>query len=1197
MNTHLSVGTHASRFVCGLAVGMHLLFGAGRASAQGTLEAWGDTAVWSPIPSGLTDVVQIGAGERHTVALRANGTLVSWGPNNYNAFPPANVGSVQTLKVGMLNTLILLSSGEVLNYGSAGLNPPPNLGPCVAIDPGGYHGMALKADGRVVCWQSGVATPTPPSGGNLGAVKIAAGYTDLGVHGFLAVRSDGQLVNWDSTGQAGTIPPAAQTGSIKQIDLGGYHSVVLRNDGSIHCWFHGTPNIAANQCEVPSDLLPCVAISAGWHHTLALQSNGIVRAWGRSVEGQTTPPSGVSFGRISAGWGHSIGIRGNPIDEGDCNNNLIPDSEEITEAPWLDCNENGLLDICQDVANPSVPIKWTAVDGGAFQDLSSWCLTAPTTTSSISFPYNLHYDVVFSQNRSVRNMQVGAGFATLKLNGRTLTLSGSTLPSQSFLRIGTVENTAASLGLLGGTVSAAFTEVGQLATSEGSLFIGAGGVAASTQEICVGCSGVGTMNVVSGGRVVSQKGVIGKTEAGRGEVLVQGVAANPQNNTPPIQSTWDSTLGVDIRNGTLTVGPEGVINSPAVGVVLYSGGVLQGTGRINGTVTNFGAAAGGCGNSGVNGVPGTPRRGGLVPGGSAGDTQSAQGVPTIGTLTINGIYQQIEANPLLGTNSGSLLIEVMPGANGPEYDRLVVNGTASFGGGLFVEFPGGDPGSFDALPIITASSVDPDRNMFDVAVMPGLPDGRFVKVDPVQGLKGGGGGISISTSTLSELLGFGTASSSGLSLEPLAAAVADFDGQNGPDVAVTTKGVTATSPGNLFILFNDGQGGLQQAVQWPGLLGIDPVDIVAAPLRANTNLTDLAVVNKGSDTLQVLYNEGNGTFTSQGVINLGTGTGPVAVAAGSIYSEQGLAGAAKDLIVANGDSNSILVFKVFGPFPWGLPLPLPTPIRPSDVDGVDIDNNRTCDILVTARGASTVTAYTFDRKEQLFSDGIDFLTGEDPVSMALADLDGDGRTDVTTVNSESNSVSVLVNRTLPDGQVNFAPAVSLPTGPDPVSVVTGDFDLDTLPGDPPDLDIALTARASSNSTSRVVKILRNDRQDGVLVLAPAEDQIVPGSPKIVLAAEMDPVEGVDLVTVGQNSAATANFNSFLGNASVRPAVRSKKPCIPGDVDCDGAVDGNDLAALLAAYGTSEPSADFNRDGVVAGEDLAILLAAWGSGTS
>lgn len=55
------------------------------------------------------------------------------------------------------------------------------------------------------------------------------------------------------------------------------------------------------------------------------------------------------------------------------------------------------------------------------------------------------------------------------------------------------------------------------------------------------------------------------------------------------------------------------------------------------------------------------------------------------------------------------------------------------------------------------------------------------------------------------------------------------------------------------------------------------------------------------------------------------------------------------------------------------------------------------------------------------------------------------------------------------------------------------------------------------------------------------------------------------------------------------------PC-PPDLDGNGAINGVDLAALLANWGSQESgqSADLTDDGIVDGQDLAALLAGWGS---
>jgi hypothetical protein len=54
------------------------------------------------------------------------------------------------------------------------------------------------------------------------------------------------------------------------------------------------------------------------------------------------------------------------------------------------------------------------------------------------------------------------------------------------------------------------------------------------------------------------------------------------------------------------------------------------------------------------------------------------------------------------------------------------------------------------------------------------------------------------------------------------------------------------------------------------------------------------------------------------------------------------------------------------------------------------------------------------------------------------------------------------------------------------------------------------------------------------------------------------------------------------------------PYCEGDFNLDDIVDGADLAALLAVWGTANEATDFNGDGITDGADLAQLLAAWGA---
>ena len=56
------------------------------------------------------------------------------------------------------------------------------------------------------------------------------------------------------------------------------------------------------------------AITAGEYHTVALKNDGTVVVWGYNVYGQTTVPAGLSgVTAIAAGFGHTVALVGNPV--------------------------------------------------------------------------------------------------------------------------------------------------------------------------------------------------------------------------------------------------------------------------------------------------------------------------------------------------------------------------------------------------------------------------------------------------------------------------------------------------------------------------------------------------------------------------------------------------------------------------------------------------------------------------------------------------------------------------------------------------------------------------------------------------------------------------------------------------------------------------------------------------------------------
>jgi hypothetical protein len=107
-------------------------------------------------------------------------------------------------------------------------------------------------------------------------------------------------------------------------------------------------------------------------------------------------------------------------------------------------------------------------------------------------------------------------------------------------------------------------------------------------------------------------------------------------------------------------------------------------------------------------------------------------------------------------------------------------------------------------------------------------------------------------------------------------------------------------------------------------------------------------------------------------------------------------------------------------------------------------NANTISVLINITGPGAATP-GFAAKQ-------DFATAGEPIFGTVADLNGDGKLDVATVNLFSNNVSVLLNTTIPGANIpSFAASQEFATGPSPVSLTACDLNSDGK------LDLAVTA--------------------------------------------------------------------------------------------------------------------------------------------
>ncbi|MHC5004387.1 MAG: CHRD domain-containing protein [Planctomycetota bacterium] len=76
----------------------------------------------------------------------------------------------------------------------------------------------------------------------------------------------------------------------------------------------------------------------------------------------------------------------------------------------------------------------------------------------------------------------------------------------------------------------------------------------------------------------------------------------------------------------------------------------------------------------------------------------------------------------------------------------------------------------------------------------------------------------------------------------------------------------------------------------------------------------------------------------------------------------------------------------------------------------------------------------------------------------------------------------------------------------------------------------------------------------------------------------------------------AYFNVHTGanpGGEIRGQIVFPAPPCLGDVNCDGAIDVDDLVEVILQWGTDDPAADVNGDGTVDVDDLVAVILGWG----
>ena len=284
------------------------------------------------------------------------------------------------------------------------------------------------------------------------------------------------------------------------------------------------------------------------------------------------------------------------------------------------------------------------------------------------------------------------------------------------------------------------------------------------------------------------------------------------------------------------------------------------------------------------------------------------------------------------------------------------------------------------------------------------------------------------------------------------------------------------------------------------------------------------------------------------------GRDPVSVTSGD-FNRDGIV----DFAAANPSSNDVSVLLGNADGTYGAQTRLSAPFRPYSVAAVDLNGDGRLD-LVSANFDSANVSIFLGNGDGTFQNGtaqtrVQVGLSGSPISIAAADLDGDGRQDLVTADRDSNAISVLLGR----GDGSFRPEIRVPVAGGPRALALGDFNGDGR------RDVAVV-----NVTTSEVAVLPGNA-DGTFG---PEVRFAAGSGANAIAAgDLDGDGRPDLAVANYSADTVSTFlgngNGTFGPGTVLPVGHSPVSVAIGDLNGGGLADlvvvnqaSEDLSVLL-----------------------------------
>jgi uncharacterized protein (TIGR03437 family) len=266
-------------------------------------------------------------------------------------------------------------------------------------------------------------------------------------------------------------------------------------------------------------------------------------------------------------------------------------------------------------------------------------------------------------------------------------------------------------------------------------------------------------------------------------------------------------------------------------------------------------------------------------------------------------------------------------------------------------------------------------------------------------------------------------------------ALADFNGDGSPGVAYVS-----TNPSQVTVGFGTSQAVFSSSKSYT--IGPNVSGVIAADFNGDGK-ADLAVSYSGDGTnpggVAILLSNGNGAFAAP--VTYVAGASPVSVAALDLNHDGRL-----DLAVADNGSSPGRVWVLLGrgDGTFGTAQNYPAGPHPLSVTIADFNGDGKPDLAVTAGDNSL--SILLGNGDGTFHAAASYATGANPMYVAAGDFNKDGKMDLAVANTSAQTVSIFLGK----GDGTFQAGYSYVTSYQPQSLAITDYDgdgnLDILQG-------------------------------------------------------------------------------------------------------------------------------------------------------